>query len=498
MHLPANTAPEQQTVRWDIRPFIAGSTRDPHSSQSTAYRAPGSGKYLYDRPDGSPEDVNAAVAAARAAFESRHWSGLGPSTRKQILHRYCDLIARDADQLALYEALEMGKPITQARSDVRNLALGFARYYAESVDKIYGQTALSDDPCFSFTLLEPWGVVGAIIPWNFPTLNATSKLFPALAAGNSIVLKPSELASASALHLATLAVEAGIPEGVVNVVPGLGLSVGAALAQHPDVDFLSFTGSTATGHELMRLCAISNGKPLMIECGGKSPGVVFGDMAMDLDALAVELVNEAMWNQGQVCVARSRVLVEASIRPELQERVVAEAARRMPEDPLQPGTTFGPLAGTAHANKVRELIASGEAQGAELLHAGTAQTSGECYVAPVVFGGVTQDMRVWREEIFGPVLTLTEFNDVEHALSLARDTHYGLSSTVWTRNMVTARKMVRGIRAAEVVVRAGVVAAEGSGFALPAEPRGASGFGAEAGIDGLKSYMAVKKVDFIG
>lgn len=482
---------------WDIRPFIAGSYRDSSGDGYIDDINPATGGRLCEFGAGAAADVDAAVEAARAAFTAGVWCGTGPFSRKTVLHKFCDLIEREAEHLALLDSLEMGKPIAAALGDAGFLAPAFGRYYAEAVDKVYGNTAVSDDPTLCFTLLEPRGVVGAIVPWNFPVANAAIKVFPALAAGNSVVLKPSEYASASALRLAELALEAGLPAGVFNVVPGAGATVGAALAAHRDVDLLTFTGSTSTGRELMRLAAASNGKPLMLECGGKSPNVVFADATADIAAVAALLVREALWNQGQVCVARTRVIVESSIRQELAAHIVAAAQALLPGNPLDPQTTFGPLASRPQADKSLRYIAAGLAEGAELLCGGHAALpeSGGCFVEPTVFDGVTPAMSLWREEIFGPVITLTSFETVEEALALANATEYGLAATVWTRDLVTARMLLRGIRAGEVIVRSGAVECEGSVLALAQEPRKASGFGAEAGIEGLKSYLAIKKVE---
>lgn len=482
---------------WNIRPFIAGAYRDSLSADGVDNVNPATGRTLCTFAAGAAADVDAAVGAAREAFEAGHWRDAGPLQRKAALHRYCDLLERHADELALRDSLEMGKPIAHAQMDAAVLAPAFARYYAESIDKIYGHTAHSDAASLCFTMLEPRGVVGAIAPWNFPVVNAAIKLFPALAAGNSIVLKPSEYAPSSALRMAELALEAGIPPGVVNVVPGLGPTVGAALAAHDHVDFLSFTGSTATGRALMRLSAGSNGKPLMLECGGKSPCVIFADAAAELDGIARRVVGEAMWNQGQVCVTRSRVLVESSIAPALAERIAAAARELAAGDPLDPDTGFGPLASRMQAQKVLDLIASGRDEGARLLHGGRTvlPETGGCFVEATVFDRVTPAMRLWREEIFGPVVTLTEFTTVDEALALANDTPYGLAATVWARNLVTARRMLRGLKAGEITVHASPAECEGSGFALPQEPRGASGFGTETGLEGLRSYMTIKKVE---
>jgi acyl-CoA reductase-like NAD-dependent aldehyde dehydrogenase len=349
----------------------------------------------------------------------------------------------------------------------------------------------------AFNTYEPRGVVGAITPWNFPSVNAVIKFGPALAAGNSVVLKPSELASGSALRLAELAVEAGLPEGVLNVVPGLGFTAGTTLALHPNVDFLSFTGSTATGRKIMELAGRSNGKPLLLECGGKSPQVVFND-ADDLDSIADAVVQSALWNQGQVCSAHTRLIVQESIKESLLEKVVSRVSKYRPGDPLDEATTFGPLASPAQRDRVKAYIEQGLRSGAQAVLRGTVQESGGCNVSPTIFDGVESTMSIAREEIFGPLLCVQRFKTEKEAIELANATEYGLEATVWTRDMGRGKRLAHAVKAGSVSIRTSGAEGPETGCQLSSEPQKASGFGSEVGLRGLESYSTLKLVNFIG
>ncbi|MDR3509343.1 MAG: aldehyde dehydrogenase family protein [Caulobacteraceae bacterium] len=484
-------------VAWDVRPFVDGALRESHAAERFAVRDPATGAVLHEVAAGDARDVAAAVASARAAFDDGRWSGLGVLTRKALLEAFIDAVVAQAEELALLDSLEIGKPISAALFDAQVLSPMFGRFCVESVDRLFGVVANTEPEVLAFSVAEPRGVVGAITPWNFPLVNAIIKVAPALAAGNTIVLKPSELAAASAVRLARIAVEAGLPPGVLNVVPGLGRTVGQALASHDDVDMLSFTGSTATGRLLMRSAGASNGKPLLLECGGKSPAVVFAD-ADDLGAVARHICAEALHNQGQVCVSRSRVIVQDSIKGALLEALVEAARAYQPGDPLDPATGFGPLASREQWLRARDLILAGASQGhGPVLGDLTALSShGGADMAPFVFSDLGRDNPLWREEVFGPVIVLESFSTPVQALALANDTAYGLAATVWTRDLSLGQAMARGIRAGEVTVRATAAEYEGPGFVLPQEGRKGSGFGSETGVEGLRSYTTWKKVEF--
>jgi acyl-CoA reductase-like NAD-dependent aldehyde dehydrogenase len=371
------------------------------------------------------------------------------------------------------------------------------RSWAGFADKLLGASAPLSSGTLAFNIYEPRGVIGAITPWNFPVVNAVYKCGPALAAGNTIVLKPSELSPSSALKLAELALEAGLPEGVFNVVPGLGSTVGAALALHPGVDLLSFTGSTATGRKIMELSGRSNGKPLLLECGGKSPHVVFDDV-VNLDAVADAVVQGVVWNQGQVCSAHTRLIAHKDIRDTLLTKIVSRASQYHPDDPLKNSTVFGPLASPAQRDRVKAYMERGIAEGAVAALIGSVQEAGGCYISPTVFDRVNPKMSIVQEEIFGPVLCVQDFEAEEEAITLANGMAYGLAATAWTRDMGRGKRLAHSIRAGAVIIRTSAEEGPGSGIVLSFEPQKASGFGSELGLGGLQSYSTMKMINFVG
>lgn len=478
-----------------IQPFIDGRYVDSASAERFTSINPATNAVLCDLPVGCAEDVDRAVAAARRAFEDGRWARTTPLQRKAVMLRIAELIEANADELALLDSLEMGKAISSARGEIA-FATGFFRYYGEAIDKLYGVVAPSDAGTLSFGVLEPRGVVGAIVPWNFPLINAALKAAPALAVGNSVVLKPSEVASLSALRLAEIVAEAGVPDGVFNVLPGLGHSVGQAIGRHPDIDLISFTGSTATGRRFMSYSGESNGKPLLLECGGKSPQIVCADMIDELPAMAPRLVHDAFWNQGQWCAAKSRLIVEDSIHDSVLEAITAAAAHLVPGDPLDPATNFGTIATRSQFDRIQSFLTHAHSEGARTTAADGAAW-GETSMAPAILADVRPDMTVACEEVFGPVLSVLRFSDFTDALRLGNDTPYGLAATVWTRDARRTQTAFRSLRAGRVMVRASAAVAEHSGFALGAEPWGASGFGVEGGMDGLRSYCRAKAVELV-
>jgi acyl-CoA reductase-like NAD-dependent aldehyde dehydrogenase len=393
----------------------------------------------------------------------------------------------------------MGKPIQASLYDAGSIAPALLRSWAGFADKLFGVSApLSAGTALSFNTFEPCGVVGAITPWNFPVVNAIFKIGPALAAGNSVVLKPSELSPSSALRLAELSLEAGLPDGALNIVPGVGYTVGAALAQHRDVDLLSFTGSTKTGRRIMELAGASNGKRLLIECGGKSPQLVFDDV-VDLDIVASAVVQNFLWNQGQVCSAHTRVIVQETVKERLLEKMILRAAQYTPGDPLDEATSFGPLASPIQRDRVKRYVEEGLQSGAHAVLRGSIQEAGGCNVAPTIFDRVDSAMSIVQEEIFGPVLCVQTFGTEREAIELANSTAYGLEATVWTRDISRAGRLVHAIRAGTVSVRtAAGDEGETSDYQLSYEPQRASGFGSEIGLRGLESYSTLKLVNIIG
>jgi aldehyde dehydrogenase (NAD+) len=433
-------------------------------------------------------DVDKAVRAARKAFESGPWGKINASERGKLLYRLADLIERNADELARLEALDNGKPVALAkRVDVAK-AVACYRYFAGWTDKIQGKTIPIDGKYFCYTRHEPVGVVGQIIPWNYPMLMQAWKLAPALATGNTVVLKPAEETPLSALRIGELILEAGFPEGVVNIVPGFGPTAGAAIARHMDIDKVAFTGSTETGRLILEAAAKSNLKRVTLELGGKSPNIVFADT--DLDE-AVEGAHLGIFsNQGQVCCAGSRVFVEDSIYERFLEKSVARAQARVLGDPFDQKTEQGPQVNQAQFEKVLGYIESGKAEGAHLACGGERSGSRGYFIQPTVFSEVEDEMKIAREEIFGPVMSVLRFGDVAEVIERANNTVYGLSAGVWTRDIRKATAVAHGIRAGTVWVNCYNVLdtrAPFGGFKL-------SGIGRELGEYGLQQYSEVKTV----
>jgi acyl-CoA reductase-like NAD-dependent aldehyde dehydrogenase len=482
---------------FEIRPFVAGEYRTSVSTEFFQNINPADETVIGEVPVGDFADVDAAVTAARRRFDDGCWSGLAPVRRAEILLELAELIAAHRAELALLDTLEMGKPITAALFDAETFAPRLLRSWAGFADKLLGSVAPVNTGTLKFNVYEPRGVVGAITPWNFPMVNAVFKLGPALAAGNTVVLKPSELTAASALKIAELAMAAGVPAGVLNVVPGLGRTVGAALALHQDVDMLSFTGSTATGRKLIEMSGRSNGKPLLLECGGKSPTVVFDDVD-DLDAVAGEVVRDLLRNSGQVCAAHTRLVVHEAVRDELLDKVVRLTAGIRPGDPLDEATTFGPLAGPAQRDRVRAYVQQGLAAGAQAVLKGEIRESGGCYVSPTIFDRVDPAMSIVREEIFGPVLCVQRFATEQEAIALANGTDFGLWATAWTRDMGRATRLAHAIKAGGLNIRTSGAEGADPGCVLGCEPQKASGFGTEHGRRGLESYSTLKQISLAG
>ncbi|MBU6436977.1 MAG: aldehyde dehydrogenase, partial [Betaproteobacteria bacterium] len=398
-------------------------------------------------------DIDAAVRAARAAFESRRWAGLSPAKRKQTLIKFADLVLKHKDELALTETLDMGKPVRFSRMVDVNSAAGCIRWFGEATDKVYDEIAPTPSTALALITREPVGVVGTIVPWNYPMIMAAWKIAPALAAGNSVVLKPSEKSPLSALRLAELALEAGLPPGVFNVVPGYGPEAGSPLALHMDVDCIAFTGSTRVGKQIHVMAGQSNIKRAWTELGGKSPNIVFADCP-DLDAAVQASVGSIFFNQGESCNAPSRLFVEESIRDKFLERAVALAPKYQPADPLDDQTVMGAIVDETQLNTVMGYIEKGKAEGAQLLAGGArARTeTGGYYVQPTIFAGVRNDMTIAREEIFGPVLGVISFTDAADAVKQANDNVYGLQAAVWTRDINKAHGVARALRAGTVHV----------------------------------------------
>ena len=482
-----------RALRPDVRPWIGGRRVEPSGADGFRSLNPATGELVAELPACGPAEVDAAVRAARAAFERGDWSGLSPRERARRLAAFADAVERHADELALLDSLEMGMPIGMGAPDLR-AAADLVRATAEATDKLIDGVIPNDPSTLLLNVREPVGVVGAITPWNFPAYIGITKIAPALAVGNSVVLKPSEVASLSCLRLGEIAAEAGIPAGVLNVVPGLGSGAGAALALHMDVDLLTFTGSTATGKRLLELSGRSNMKRLILECGGKSPQLVFADVE-DLDAVAEAVVGSITFNSGQVCVAGSRLLVERSVHDAVLDRVVARAREIRAGDPLDESTTFGPLASREQLARVRSYFESGREEGGTLALDGSTGGPGPgCYWLPTVFTGVRPGMRVAQEEIFGPVLSTLAFDGEDEAVALANGTIYGLIATVWTRDLSRALRLARRIRAGSVSIAARPGAGRVDATAGAFEPHGQSGLGIEGGLEGMRAFTRLKSI----
>lgn len=478
-----------------VAPFIDGQWQRSASDMTVEVINPSNGRGLLSIPAGHETDVNRAVESARCAFDDGRWSDAAPSFRKQVLHRFADLIGTHAAELDALDAEEMGKPVSTGAFNAAGTA-GHMRFNAEAIDKIAGDVYGSDTRSLVLQRRVPRGVVGAIVPWNFPTFNAVLKAAPALAAGNCLVLKPSELSSRSALRLAALAVEAGLPSGVFNVVPGLGETVGRALGLHMDVNMLTFTGSTEVGKLMLQYAGQSNMKVVMAECGGKSPQIVFDD-GVDLDQASASIAGFLLTNQGQICSVGSRVLVERSIEDALIERIVAQMQNIAMGDALDPATTFGPLVSAKQRDRVMGYIESASGQGARLVTGGrrALAESGGYFVEPTVFTRVSPGARIAQEEIFGPVLSVIPFDREDEAVRIANGTPYGLAAYVWTADLSRGMRMAKSIRSL-VMINSAAPSGEGAGAAVSWEPVGMSGIGAESGLPGLESYLRRQLVWF--
>lgn len=463
---------------------ISGSA----SSQVTEVINPSNGERLAWIPIGCEADVEHAVVSCRHAFIDGRWSEAPTLFRKRVLHRWAGIIAQEATALDALDAGEMGKPIGELRANAAQAA-ELMRFYAEAVDKVTGDVVANDKNSFVVNRLCPRGVVAAVVPWNFPTFNAVLKVAPALAAGNCVVLKPSELSSRSAIRIAELATEAGLPSGVFNVVLGAGSVVGRALGQHRDVDMLTFTGSSEVGKWMLQYSGQSNMKAVLAECGGKCPQIVFDD-GVDLDAVSESIATFLVTNQGQICSVGSRLLVQRSIETVVVEKVTARLSKIVMGDALDPKTTFGPLASAEQCARVVSYINSAGDEGARLIYGGrrVLQETGGYFVEPAVFTKVSPTARIAQEEIFGPVLAVIPFDDEEEAAGIANGTMYGLMAYVWTADLSRGMRMARAIRSG-VVVNAAMPAGEGPGHAFSLEPTGLSGLGAEGGLPGLQSYL---------
>lgn len=426
--------------------LINGKRVDALSGQTRTTFNPANAQALAEVASCGPEDADQAVAIARATFESGVWADMAPMERKKIMVRWSELIEQNAQELALLETLDVGKPISDTTDIDVPAAVRTTRWSGEAIDKVYDQISPAPKDCLALITRLPLGVVTAIVPWNFPLSTTAWKLAPSIATGNSVILKPASNTPLSALRMAELALEAGLPEGVLHVLPGPGGSLGEHLALHPDIDGLTFTGSTPVGKQLMQYSGQSNLKRTFLELGGKSPNIVFPDANLEAAASAAALA--CFWNGGQTCTAGTRLIVHESIMEAFLEKVVGNSNQWMPGDPMDPDTTMGPMVDEAQCQTVEEYVAIGREEGADLVFGGgkLLESTGGHYHEPTIFAGVNNQMRIAREEVFGPVLSVIPFSTAEEAVQIANDSIYGLAGAVWSRDINTAHKVAAAVR----------------------------------------------------
>ncbi|GAA0630976.1 aldehyde dehydrogenase [Kutzneria viridogrisea] len=485
MHTAADWTGVAAGLTHPIGLYLDGGFTDPVDGASLPVVSPRDGAVLAEVATAGERDVDRAVASARRAFDHGPWPRLHPRERAAHLYRLAELVERDRAQLATTIALEMGKPISDSYGIELAAVVKTFRWYAELADKTAGEVPGTEPGSLALVTREPIGVVAAVVPWNFPLTMAAWKLAPALAAGCTVVLKPAEQSPLSALHLAALATEAGLPEGVLGVLNGPGPVTGRALGLHPGVDVVTFTGSTEVGRHFQRYSADSNLKQVWLELGGKSPNLVFAD-APDLDAAADSAAWAIFFNAGQMCTAGSRLIVQRSVADQVVRRLLERAAEFAPGDPLDPATRMGPLVSAEHLAGVQRHIERAVDDGARLRAGGGPATG--CYLEPTVFDEVRPDMALAREEVFGPVLSVLTFDTVEEALNLAQDNDYGLAAAVWTRDLGVAHRTSRELKAGTVWVNC----YEEGDLTVPFGGTKLSGHGRDKSAHALEKFTELK------
>ncbi|MER3491953.1 MAG: betaine-aldehyde dehydrogenase [Mastigocladus sp. ERB_26_2] len=481
------TRPEQQVKIGPTKLLINNEWVESVSGKRFETINPATGEVICDVAEADAPDVDKAVEAARAAFNSGEWRNMSATRRGELLYKLADLIEQNIDELARLETLDNGKPLHSSYGDLK-LVIACYRYYAGWADKVQGKTIPINGPYFCCTRHEPVGVVGQIIPWNFPLLMQAWKLSPALATGNTVVMKTAEQTPLSALRVGELIIEAGFPPGVVNILSGYGPTAGAAIARHMDIDKLAFTGSTEVGHLVMEAAAKSNLKRVTLELGGKSPNIVFADADMDM---AIEGAHHSLFfNQGQCCNAGSRLFVEEKCYDDFVAKSVEKARQRTVGDPFDPNTKQGPQIDQEQFDKIMSYIESGMREGAQMLCGGHRWGDRGFFIEPTVFADVKNEMKIAQEEIFGPVMSIIKFKDIDEVIHLANTTMYGLAAGVWTKDITKAHAIANNVRAGTVWVNCYHVfdaAAPFGGFKQ-------SGMGRELGEYCLEHYTEVKTV----
>jgi acyl-CoA reductase-like NAD-dependent aldehyde dehydrogenase len=484
---------EQTTFQ--VKNFIDGAYIDCLGDVLISKHAARNGALLYQFAEGTGVEVDQAVANAKAAFEDGRWADLSIYERQAVMEKLADLLEANHEELALYECMDVGKPITSALNQDIGAAINNLRSAARAATSMVCPSG-SNGGVIAYQERTPVGVVGGIVGWNFPLTLAAQKVGPALMMGNSLVLKPSEFTSLSACRFAELAIEAGVPNGVFNVVNGAGKTVGDRLARHPDVGLMTFVGSSATGKQMLISAGQSNMKRVILECGGKSPYLVFDDCPADLDMLAADIVDTAFPNQGALCVAGTRLLLQAGIREKLLPKILKLTQALVPQDPLDPDTGFGAIMDRAHMHKVLGYIDSGKKEGAELLLGGNqvrAETGG-FYIEPTIFDQVDPNAKIAQEEIFGPVLSVFTFETEEQAIAIANNSDYGLAAYAATMDSARARRLGRKLNAG-IFACVSTSTPRGGGVSIPIEGHKQSGFGLEGGVEGLKAYTVATMVN---
>lgn len=485
----AEVAQLAASLKFQGNALIDGEAAPAASGKTLDCISPIDGKKIAEIAACQTEDIDRAVASARRAFEDGRWRHLPPAHRKQTLLRFAELIETHERELALLETLDMGKPISYALAIDAGATARCLRWYAEAVDKVYGEVAPTARNVLATITREPLGVVAVVTPWNFPMIMAAWKIAPALAAGNSVVLKPAEQSSLTALRLGELALEAGLPAGVLNVTPGLGPVAGKALGLHGDVDGAFFTGSTEVGKLFLTYSGASNMKRIGLECGGKSGHIVLASCDR-LDQAAAAAAGAIFFNQGEMCTAGSRLIVERAVHDELVEKILAQAQGYQPADPLDPATAMGALVDAHHLDRVMSYVDIGRAEGAQLIAGGVRarEETGGAYMAPTIFDGVSNAMRIAREEIFGPVLSIITVDSAEEAVAVANDSDFGLAAGVWSDD-------VRALHSVAGSLRAGMVYAncyDADDMTVPFGGFKQSGVGRDKSLHALEKYTELK------